>query len=604
MIIQSLVNLYDRLFEDRNMRDKIATPGWSPEKVSWELILEEDGHVVDVCPITTDEKRAYQTLMVPEHFGRSGSKPAPYFLCDKASFLLGLNEKNGASNRQRSAELHEAVLSECDDPAARAVLSFFARDDADHDLSSAQQEALAEGKMVTFSLDYQGNRVFDAPSVREAWTKYREESREEGVMGYCSVTGEYTRLARLFPQVTGVRGAQSSGASLVSYNFDASESYGKRQSYNASISEGTAYKAGMALKYLLGDKDRLIHIGGTIVVAWTDSPQDQDTGFFTPDALLSSVLGRPAEDHALNEAVQKAFIEMKCGRPLSEFDASTGYYVLGIAPNMARLSVRFFETGTLGELAEKYGQYLRDMEMIRVKPMSFRQIVDQAARKTRPKDGESKRKPDDSKKEEGSPSTLIARTYSAMMGGTEFPRSLEQMVLERTRVDHAQADKWDLGQRASIFRACLVRRARRRGDLEQEKEVTVSLNRECKREGYLLGRLFAVMERAQHAALGDTNATIRDRYLGAAAMTPARVFGSLMRGYSAHFAAIRKDKPGLALYFDKEFGEILSKLSVSDDGAGAFPKILSQDEQELFFIGFYQQLWDEQSSSSAKGETE
>ena len=583
MILQELTSLYDRLSRQTDLSDEIPAQGWSKEKVDWAIVLDAQGGVEGVLPlgIKGEKDRLYSLeMLVPEHDGRSGKSPKPYFLCDKASYLLGIGSTDGGAGRGRSRKLHHEVLDGCDDAAAQAVLRFFDSDGPFSAISDDQLEALSSGKMIVFCFEKLGNFVHSRESVRDAWASYREKLPSTDPEGWCSVSGQHGQIARLFPQVTGIPGAQSSGASLVSFNFDATESYGKRQSYNASISKDVAFKAGTALKYLLGNRDRRIALGNTIVTFWSDRPAP-------PENVLVALMlnGRdPAEDDATNELIQRAFEEMRKGRPLSGFDGSVGFSILGVSPNAARLSVRFYERQSLGKLTESYGNYLRDTAMIGVDRYSIWSFLLQTACLG---------------KSENVPSTLVSRSFEAMLRGTDFPLSLEQLILSRTRADHGSNNKWDMGQRAAILKACLVRRARRRGvELSREENFDMALNKGNTNIGYLLGRLFAVMERAQQGALGEINATIRDRYIGAASSTPARVFQPLLRNCQNHLSKLRKERQWLANRLERELDEIVGNL-LGDDG---LPKTLGMDDQGAFFIGYYQERYDLRHNKGSDGE--
>ena len=584
MILHELSALYDRLVDQPDASEKIPLPGWSEEKAGWAIVLDAEGAVKSVLPLgIQDEKGRLQPLemLVPEHDGRSGKSPKAYFLCDKASYLLGIDAKDGSASRERSRLLHHEVLDGCSDVGAKAVLAFFdnpkVRDAVPEDLV----DELAKGRMMVFCLEREGDFIHEHAAVRSAWAVYLERAPSDDVEGFCSVTGEYGTLARLFPQVTGIPGAQSSGASLVSFNFDASESYGKKQAYNAAISKIVAFKAGTALKYLLGKPDRRILLGNTIVTFWADRAAPRE------ERLLAEILlGRSsAGDKVALDAVSNAFSEMRKGLPLSQFDNSLGFSILGISPNAARLSVRFYEHRSLGSIAENYGYYLRDTAMVGVERTSMWGFLLQTAFLGKPSNV---------------PSTLVSRSFESMLRGTDFPVALEQLILSRMRADHASNNRWDLGRRAAALKGCLVRRARRRGvELTRKERFDMALNRENTNIGYLLGRLFAVMERAQQGASGDTNATIRDRYIGAASSTPERVFQPLMRGCQANLGTLRKKKRGLSVKLEQEMDEIVGRLF---PGEGSLPKTLDLDEQGAFFIGYYQERCDLWRDKTAEDE--
>ena len=574
MILQELNNLYNRLAADPD--SGVPPLGWSSEKVSFGILLAGDGRVQSVIPYssgTDKDALSYRIMNVPEHGGRSGKNPAPYFLCDTAKYFFAMDERAGERRFTDSRILHEAVLANCKSEAARAVLAFFARGPHPEDLREADRDALGKGGFAILCLADTFKAVCEDPLVRDAWAVYRSASCTDDSVGYCSVTGKRTRLARLFPQVTGLPGAQTSGASLVSFNFPSSESYGKKQAFNASISVDVAQAAGSALKYLCAQKNRRITLGDTFIVYWTDRSAPLEDLF-----AFSFLLGEPrGEDEKTLQLIQNVFERLRKGLPFAEaVDASVSYCVLGIAPNNARLVVRFFERSGLREIAEHFSWYLRDIDMVGVRFAPLQQLLSQTAPQ-----GDSDK----------IPSTLLHSAFEAMIKGTMFPVALRQLVLERMRADQGRRNKWDLGQRAALLRAYMVRKWRKQGHTPSDEErIDVALNRENSNEGYLLGRMFAVMARAQRFAVGDTNATIVGRYIGSLSATPNRVFQTLMRGFHTHLSTLKKKMPGLAVNLSKEMDEIIGKMS----GSGQVPKTLSPDEQCEFFIGYHQEredLW-------------
>lgn len=580
MILQELHRYYERLLDDPEC--DVAPVYWSIEKVVWELRLAIDGRIVAALPLNVGEEkggRAFAQLCVPEHEGRSGTAIHPYFLCDKAAYLFGLDEKNGAVRRSSARELHQAVLAKCDDDAARAVLAFFERDDALDSLDDNTKTALATGGgFAVFRIMGDDHRVHERPLVKEAWHAYRSRPSGDVIKGQCSITGApSTPLARLFPQVTGIPGAQSAGASLVSFNKDAFNSYGKKQAYNASLSEEVAFNAGSALRHLFADPSHQVRLGDTTVVFWTDRPAPRE------EEIARIFLGlepdRRAENDAERQQIQRTLELIRAGKPVEGCDLETRFFILGIAPNAARLAVRFFEVNTFGKLMEHYRDYLRDVEMVGVRQQSLWMLL----RQTAPLG-----------KAEAVPATLISSCWHAMLNGTRFPRALPQLLLTRMRADHASNNSWDMGQRAALMKACIVRderiSAREWGRDRYEGSIQVSLNEKNIDQGYVLGRLFAVMERTQAAALGDVNATIKDRYIGAAAATPGRVFPSLLRNHQNHTAKLRKSSPGLCVKFEKEM-DAITKLMNKEP---FFPIALDSAEQGNFYIGYYQEreaLW-------------
>ena len=437
------------------------------------------------------------------------------------------------------------------------------------------RDVAASDKLIFALKDSDGNIVpiHESKAIMDAWesSHVSASADEPCIRGQCSVTGKAAPLARLFPQVTDVAGAQSSGASLISFNRDSFNSYGRTQAYNASVSQRVAFGAGTALKMLLSDPERKICLGATTFTFWSDRPSPDEDNLFIR-FFGGGDKNDTAEDSTTVTRVRDAIKGIKSGHPLrANFNPDVRYYVLGISPNAARLSVRFFETSTLGEVAERYGQYLRDIDMVDVSTTSIFQLIRQCAVQG---------------KYENLPSTLVNPCMRAVLTGSRFPQSLLSTLLSRMRADHGSNNRWDMGQRASLIKACLVRNLQS----TRESEIDVALNRDNNCVGYLLGRLFAVMERAQSEALGTTNATIRDKYIGSASVTPARVMPTLMHGCQNHLSDLRKKKPGLNVILEKELDEIVGR-KLSDN---PYPGTLSMEDQGEFFIGYYQErvdLW-------------
>lgn len=589
MIVKDLYDLYERYAADPQMQDKVPPKGMSREKVEWELVLSESGELVNVIPLSHGDGKGanrFREMLVPEHDGRSGPNPKPYFLCDTAVYLLGMadiskakGESEAVKAQERwkaSRDYHLGILSSCDDVAAQAVMGFFSHNILkERENDDLLRDVAASDKLIFALKDSDGNIVpiHESKAIMDAWesSHVSASADEPCIRGQCSVTGKAAPLARLFPQVTDVAGAQSSGASLISFNRDSFNSYGRTQAYNASVSQRVAFGAGTALKMLLSDPERKIRLGATTFTFWSDRPSPDE------DSLFIRFFGGgdkndTAEDSATVTRVRDAIKGIKSGHPLrANFNPDVRYYVLGISPNAARLSVRFFETSTLGEVAERYGQYLRDIDMVDVSTTSIFQLIRQCAVQG---------------KYENLPSTLVNPCMRAMLTGSRFPQSLLSTLLSRMRADHGSNNRWDMGQRASLIKACLVRNLQS----TRESEIDVALNRDNNCVGYLLGRLFAVMERAQSEALGTTNATIRDKYIGSASVTPARVMPTLMHGCQNHLSDLRKKKPGLNVILERELDEIVGR-KLSDN---PYPGTLSMEDQGEFFIGYYQErvdLW-------------
>lgn len=581
MILSSLARLYDRLLSDPEV--EIAPRYWSREAVSYRLLVDADGTLRGIEPLSveTSGKRRPIALLVPEHENRtSGVKP--FFLCDSAAYFIGADDQRGITKLDACTELHRSVLKDCKDVASQAVLAFFER--SPQSLEGPLWQEFVNGGFAALYLLQEHRYAHECASIKQAWDNYSKsrDSSDEGVEGVCGITGSHGRLARLFPQISGfpISGANSSGVSLVSFNQDAFESYGKSQAYGASMSEEAAFKAGTALKFLVKDPNHRMRLGDTLVVFWSDRPARNE------DSLLALILDAVGAGNASEEAEDRRTLQKLRGYLLgiqagsvrvegAPLDLDTRYFILGLSPNVARLAIRFFYTETLGAITNNFNQYLEDIAIVGLDRFSPRRLLQQTAQLG---------------KEESIPATLINESFEAMLKGTAFPQMLFGTLLMRMRCDRASRNAWDMRERAALLKACLVRkhRLRARGCVQKE-EITMALNEDNANVGYVLGRMFAYIERAQGLAQGDKlNATVRDKYIATAAATPSRVFPLLLNNFQNHLAKARKDpaKEGFARGIDVGMGRAASLIS--DEGS-PIPKTLGADDQAAFYIGYYHQ---------------
>lgn len=603
MILDDLNRYY--LMKVAEPGSDIEKHGWSTEKVSWEFRIDENGSLISVLPLGSDDgKRKFKLMSVPVHDTRT-SAPKPFFLCDNAAYFIGLEACKNERQKEEygddfyftdrklelSREFHHARLDGLDDAGVQAVLRFFDNQSGVANLSHDALLALAQGGFITFYYLPDNTFIHERMKVVEAWQKYIDEAPCEETI-QCAITGNESAPANLFPQLTGFPGAQSAGASLISFNDEAYCSYGRKsadKALNASISEDAAFNVGTALRYLMRSKSNHVSFGDSQIVFWTDAKEQEASDLLSLVFNLDATVGGAKEDQNMLDQIRQRLIDIRAGRKSPSFDSGANYYLLCLAPNAARLSVRFFQRGTMGNLERSFQQYLKDVEMIgrngeSDRPRSIRAYVYQTAALG---------------KAENVPDTLVNASLSALVRNAPFPESLFTLLLQRTRVDKgiggSGGKKYDaMNLRAAMLKACLIRYARQRGDKELERSLTVALNDDNRNVGYLLGRLFAVLEKAQIDAIPGANATIRDRFIGSASSTPARVFPQLLKMAQHHIP-----KAEYGAIADRRIEHIMSLIN-SEKG---FPATLSYDDQGQFFIGYYQQKADFYASKNKQTES-
>ena len=599
MILSALNTYYDRLAEQGNT--ELAPYGFSQEKISYALVINPKGELVDVVNLmdTSGKKPRPSVRLVPQPPKRAVNI-APCFLWDKTGYVLGVTAGETEKEQERTRKTHEAFkayhhewVGDSDDEGLVALLAFL---DQWLPEGETRQKLITEEMLdsnLVFQLEGDVQRfIHERPAAKTIRAKQLASAGGEEQM--CLVTGDMSPAVALHPSIKGVNGAQSSGASLVSFNLDAFTSHHKKQGMNSPVSDKAAFAYGTALNYLLrrsDDNRQRVNIGDTTVVFWAESGTAQQAqaaeamfaGIFSSPPVIDKRKSSATADESEHRKLASAFSQLAQGKPLQEIGADlkpdTKIYVLGLAPNAARLSVRFWETSTLDQFAKRLAQHYQDMLMEplpwKTEPSIWRLINETVPHRTGAKP----------KQDDASPH-LAGELARAILTGQRYPHSLLANLVMRFRAD---GDISSL--RVALCKAVLVRKERlthstsiQPTEESHHKELFVSLDIENQDPGYLLGRLFAVLESVQRASMGTlVNATIRDRYYGAASATPASVFPLLLRNAQNHLGKVRKNKPGLAINLEKQLTEIIDKLGIS------FAKSLGLEAQGRFAIGYYHQ---------------
>ncbi len=613
MILASLARYYRRLAAetDEMSNPKVPPYGFSEEKIGWILVLDKEGRLKTVVPnLTADKKPQPKLMSVPRPEKRtSGIKPN--FLWDKTAYALGVEaNKNKAEAKEKPftssektfdafKQYHLDLLQNSEDEGLQALCHFLQNWQPAHFAAENLPAEMLDAN-IAFSLEKPTALIHKREAAQTLWAGCLKS--DEALEGLCLISGDTAPIARLHPAIKGVFGGQSSGGSIISFNKEAFASFGKEQGANAPVSEQSAFAYTTALNYLLRpenghsliigldriraalrgakkqnesqDFDKRPSIGSTSTVFWAEA--DDNATAQAAEGFFAQVF-TPPDDEQESAKVFNVLEQIGKGRPLQEIapelSPNTRFYILGLAPNAARISVRFWLDTTFGQLAENLAQHWQDLALEpcawKTPPSIWRLLLQTAVL---------------GKSENISP-MLAGEMTRAVICGTPYPLSLLSQLITRIRADGDVN-----GLRVAMMKAVLERRFRK-GFIEEG--VPMSLNNESPNRAYLLGRLFAVLERIQYQALGELNAGIADRYYGSASAVPFSVFPRLLSGAKHHLSRLRKDKAGMAVNLDKDLGEIIAKLPET------FPRHLSIDEQGRFAIGYYHQ----KQSYFAKKET-
>ncbi len=592
MILQSLNDLYHRLADDP--KTGMPKAGYSLQNITFRVVIRKDGSLVEIQDARQEdiqvgkngkEKKTLRplSLLVPGQAKPSGSGLNPCFLWDNTSYMLGYKPDDPKPERTEAAfdafkKRHLDLEGVINDPEFSTICRFLEAWKPDN---AEQHSALKEVSTGFGAFQIAGQTRYvhqSAPIIH--WWEGQNTASSDAQNGFCLITGREAPLAQLHdPAIKGVAGAQSMGAKLVSFNLNAFTSLGKEQGANSPVSEAAAFAYCNALNYLLASKSRRFRIGDATTVFWTDQPAPAE------ELLPWMMSGVPDSEDDQAKARLKKVLEKISQGTLAHDDlgsAETRYYILGLSPNASRLSVRFWHTGTLGDLVTNLKRHFDHLGIVRqwdetnsknpepIAPTAY-QLLRQTARDA-----------------DGIPPLLGGALMRAILLGTRYPDTLINGVMNRIRV----VEKNPRGEgsldnvsylRASILKAWLIR--------NHHQTIDIMLDETNTNPGYRLGRLFAVLEKTQQDALPGINATIRERFYSSASATPRAVFGRLLRMYPNHLSKAQSEwssKIGTENANKRKNGrEILCQEIL--DTVSDFPAHLNLQDQAQFALGYYHQ---------------
>jgi len=591
MIINALCQLYERLLEDP--QSGISSPNYSKAKVSHEIVLDEHGEIVSVIDlrIMENKKLIAREIDVPEQEVRS-SGIFPYFVCDKSKYVLGVECKKENiqvfdKEFREFRDFNIKLLSNIDDKGAIALINYLnlwePEKSSEHPLLKNVLAEIGKGSFIVFRLKDDGKYIHQNKAIVDVWQEHKLSSAS-AIIGQCLITGEELSIARKHPNVQGVVGAQSIGASLVSFNLESSKSYKKEQSFNSPVSEKAAFSYTTALQYLLNSKKHRVKIGDTTTVFWAEKDAALEEDIIAGFLDISSIDVKNDEadegekrslDLRTTQLIKEILERVKKGKSIfegmTEVNTETSFYILGLSPNKARLAVRYWHVSSFEVLVRRIAEHYKDMAIVKAdfekEYIPVWRILKETASL-----GDSDRV-----------SPLLAGSLMrSIFTGAAYPQSLYTLMLSRIRAENedrkdgkGKKDKINY-VRAAVLKACLTRARRLQNRLKDEVNL-MELDKQSKNIAYLLGRLFCMLEKAQQDANPGINATIKDRYFGAASASPGSVFPLLMRLSQHHIA---KAEYGFAI--DKKIEEIMVDIK-------EFPPHFNLEEQGMFMLGYYHQ---------------
>lgn len=564
MILQSLCAYYKQLEESH--ASELPQYGYELKEIQFIIVIGKNGNFIDIQDnrYSDGKNKKCKSFFVPLSKKRSGTKSYESCNClwDNYEYILGVNNNNGQRKLESFCKQTELILSETNDEEVEAVVRFLQNKEALNELRhSIKYNDILKTKNcnIAFKLSGKERLICQNKSVQEYVVRHIDKDEEKE--GLCLITGQKSKICRLHKNIYGIC---SKPAAISSFNDEAFESYGQKQGYNSPISILADFQFSSALNYLLRKESKQkLSLDGTDtkIVFWTDKKSSYGD-------LLFGLL-RDDETYNATESIKSLYASIKNGIYIAS-DNDIQIYVLGLKPNGERILVKFWFTGQIRDIAKNILLWLDD---IRLNEHSYTRVrLNDIIKSTC-----NKKIKDDGVKY----SSIYENTFRAILQGAPLPTSLAKNAINRIR-----AEQGKIGDiKAALLKAYLNRRFR----TIKKKEMPMSLNIEDNRDGYLLGRLFAVLEKLQKEVNPNLNATIKDRFFASSCINPKSVFTTLMRLHIYHMQKL--NSPDKKIYYSRMISEIMDKLK-------DVPRHLDLDNQCLFCMGYYHQ----QKKLYSKGE--
>jgi len=576
MILQALHSLYMR------KQDELPPEGFELKEIPFLIVINTTGDFIALQDTRTKvgKKLIARKYFVPKEQIRSGTNAwkKANILWDHYGYVLGYPKSETESDKSMALKQHASfkkMMKQLSDACPentniKAITRFINGDGVARVLACPEWTECRKipGCNMSFMMEGTLHLVCEEDEIWSviAGMGHDDEGEDDAEGGYqpetkgiCLVTGEHATIARLNPR-TQILGTKSN-AKIVAFQRNMGfDSYGKEQSYNAPVSKSASFAYSTALNYLLAKESKQkIMVGDATTVFWAEKKHDIEDVF-------ADLFGEPAKEDYTQDYKQlvATFRSSQIGSQ-PELNPRTYFYVLGLAPNAARIAVRFWYEGTVQQVANHIWQHFDDCAIIHgpKEPDSlslFRLLVSTAVKE----------------KPENITPNLAGEFMRSILSGTPYPRTLLAAAVRRVR-----AERDVTYPRAALIKSVLVRETRYYHP--NHKEVGMSLDTSNTNIGYRLGRLFAVLEKAQEEASPGINATIRDRFYGAASSTPVAVFSHLMK--LKNFNIAKLDNRGRAVNMERLIGEIMADIN-------DFPSHLSLPDQGRFAVGYYHQRQD------------
>jgi CRISPR-associated protein Csd1 len=568
MILQALYNYYQQKAADP--KSGIAPPGFEWKEIPFIIVIGQDGNFIALEDMRNGAAKKGPAYLLPKSIARSGSNAwmTSNLLWDHFGYVMGTPRGDDAKSQEMARKQLQTFIhkikslpeSLMKDDGIAAVVSFYEKNEY-RKVSSSDKwfECLKiNGCNMSFRLEKEESLIPCRQNVRSYIESLEINESDEEVRRICILTGAYGPIARIHSDTP----INKDSKKIVSFQKKSGyDSYGKEQAYNAPTSKSAEFAYTTALNELLArNSGNKVQIGDMTVVFWAEKKCAIEL-LFPSFFCFPSVDDPDADAQAVTSLMSHGF---EAG---SDGSSTVRFYVLGLGPNAARISVKFWHESTSIDVANAIRQHYEDIDIVRsnydksnfssfwlLSAMAIDNRIDNI------------------------PSNMASHIVRAIVTGEEYPVTMLHQTIQRIRSAHSVRR-----MQAGILKAYLNRSCRIHSFKEKEI-ISVSLDETNMSTGYLLGRLFAVLEKIQEQGIPGISSTIRDHYYTTASSTPTKVFPQLLKMKNYHIEKIKVK--GLRRKYEKLLTEIINRIPPE------MPSGLVMEDQARFAIGYYHQKSD------------
>ena len=577
MLIRALCDYYDVLAS----MNKTLPPGYSYVKIHFLICLTADGIIDEIVDIRKDGKIPKEYL-----FPLRTEKPGieSNIVEHRGKYIFGLNYDKDAETKEyivtEAKKFHNAFIKRnteffegLDSKIITAYNLFLKKWTPDKEYNNKELYKIKESYKnagFAFCLSSNVNELLqDDAILKQKWETSIPDDSAEASYEQCAVYGENKKIAKLHNKIKGLKGGSTTGSVLIGYNNQCDCSYGNEQAFNSNISMEAMKKYTESLNYLLGSSGNKTVIDDITLIFWSMDGSKKADDLFSSFCFGSGETDSEEIEQIIKKLLQdvrNAGVMKNKIREINGIDEKSEYYVVGLKPNVSRISIKFIYRKSFGEMLERIASFQNDLiiDDKRIKPVELWQIKNELT-------------PTSNDKEPANPS-LIGKLLESILTGRMLPDYLLENIIRRVKTDRDTPKRKQFNDiRVGIIKGYINRQNRIQG---KEEEIKMSLDTDNKDPAYLSGRLFAIYEKIQKDAAPGIDRTIKDTYFSSACSKPAIIIPKLSKLSNYHMGKI---KPEYKTYYNNMIEEIIDKID------GEFPETLSLTEQGKFIVGYYQQ---------------